>query len=248
MAPPSGSARGPCCVHASPEFLSRHIPRILAGEELWVQFFSEPEAGSDLAGIRTAGRCATGIAGSSTGRRSGAAAPTTRTTACAWPAPTGTSPSTEASPGSRFRPPLRGHRPADHRDQRRRRVLPGVLRRRGAVSDDDVIGDVDQGWRVAQTMLVFERGGGAGAPPPAPTGQRLAPIWWTWPSGSAAHQDPTVRQMIATAHTNDYAHDPARDPYRRQAGGRRDGRRGRRLRQARHGHATSRSEHGSGYR
>jgi alkylation response protein AidB-like acyl-CoA dehydrogenase len=29
-------------VHGSPEFLSTHIPRILAGEELWVQFFSEP--------------------------------------------------------------------------------------------------------------------------------------------------------------------------------------------------------------
>src|ERR1700728_471021 len=39
--------------HASPEFLSRHIPRILAGDELWVQFFSEPGAGSDLAGIIT---------------------------------------------------------------------------------------------------------------------------------------------------------------------------------------------------
>src|SRR6202034_1669664 len=39
--------------HASPEFLSRHIPRILSGDELWVQFFSEPGAGSDLAGIIT---------------------------------------------------------------------------------------------------------------------------------------------------------------------------------------------------
>ena len=45
--------RAPCSLHASPEFLHRHIPKILAGEELWVQFFSEPEAGSDLAGIRT---------------------------------------------------------------------------------------------------------------------------------------------------------------------------------------------------
>src|ERR1700736_4915462 len=52
-----GTTFGVCArtmlLHASPEFLGRHIPRILAGEELWVQFFSEPEAGSDLAGIRT---------------------------------------------------------------------------------------------------------------------------------------------------------------------------------------------------
>jgi alkylation response protein AidB-like acyl-CoA dehydrogenase len=40
-------------VHASPEFLARHVPRILAGDELFVQFFSEPSAGSDLAGIQT---------------------------------------------------------------------------------------------------------------------------------------------------------------------------------------------------
>ena len=39
--------------HASPEFLERHIPKILSGESIWCQFYSEPEAGSDLAGVRT---------------------------------------------------------------------------------------------------------------------------------------------------------------------------------------------------
>lgn len=39
--------------HASEEFLSRHVPAVLRGEELWCQFFSEPDAGSDLAGVRT---------------------------------------------------------------------------------------------------------------------------------------------------------------------------------------------------
>lgn len=31
----------------------RHIPRILRGEEVWVQLLSEPSGGSDLAGVRT---------------------------------------------------------------------------------------------------------------------------------------------------------------------------------------------------
>nr|WP_145011653.1 acyl-CoA dehydrogenase family protein [Mycobacterium marseillense] len=39
--------------HASAELKARHIPAIIAGEELWAQFFSEPDAGSDLAAIRT---------------------------------------------------------------------------------------------------------------------------------------------------------------------------------------------------
>ena len=39
--------------YASEEQLARYVEPALRGEELWCQLFSEPAAGSDLAGIRT---------------------------------------------------------------------------------------------------------------------------------------------------------------------------------------------------
>jgi len=39
--------------HGSPEVIQRYVPKALEGDEIWCQLFSEPAAGSDLAGIRT---------------------------------------------------------------------------------------------------------------------------------------------------------------------------------------------------
>lgn len=44
---------GPVLVKYAPELACEYLPKFLAGDELWCQGFTEPDAGSDLASLRT---------------------------------------------------------------------------------------------------------------------------------------------------------------------------------------------------
>ncbi|MGZ4306412.1 MAG: acyl-CoA dehydrogenase family protein [Solirubrobacteraceae bacterium] len=44
---------GPALIYHGTEEQREHLPKILSGEEHWSQLFSEPAAGSDVAGIQT---------------------------------------------------------------------------------------------------------------------------------------------------------------------------------------------------
>ena len=72
------------------------------------------------------------------------------------------------------------------------------------VTDDDVIGEVNRGWSVTQTMLVYERGAGQmGAKTREP--RALAPDLVNLARRVGRAADPSARQAIARAHINDYA-------------------------------------------
>jgi alkylation response protein AidB-like acyl-CoA dehydrogenase len=189
--------------HAAPAFLRRHIPRILAGEELWAQFFSEPGAGSDLAGITTrASRDGDRwILSGSKVWSSGAyyadyGMCLARTD---WDVPKHRGLTWFAvpvdAPGVTVQPIREINGDAEFCQE----FFDDV-----ELGDDDVIGEVNQGWSVAQTMLVFERGAGREDPVRREGPGLLAPDLVASARRLGRDQDPYVRQLIARAHTNDF--------------------------------------------
>jgi alkylation response protein AidB-like acyl-CoA dehydrogenase len=73
------------------------------------------------------------------------------------------------------------------------------------VADVDRVGEVDNGWAVASTMIVFERGAGSSRTPRQGDQRRqLVPDLVALAQQAGRATEPEVRQLIARAQTDDY--------------------------------------------
>ena len=199
--------------HGTDEQKRSWIPRMLSGAETWAQLLSEPAAGSDLAGLLTrADRDGeTWVLTGSKVWSSGADVAEyglclARTN---WDVP-------KHRGLTWFRVPL-----ADERVTVRpireigggapfcEEFLDGVV-----VGDDEVIGEVNGGWQVANTLLAIERAGGSkGAhgitsetesTSVSANVHRLPPDLVALAADRHRLDDASTRQLIAIAHINDY--------------------------------------------
>ena len=185
-------------VHGTPGQREHFLPRIISGEDIYCQGFSEPDHGSDLAAVQTRGE----VAGDEiviTGQKvwtSGAARATMMFVLCR------TDPAAEKHAGLSyvlipFTGPQVRYRPI--------RQLSGAAEFYEDFLDGvraplfNVIGGLNNGWRVAMTTLGHERGGSA-------TVQhlRFEREFWELVETARKHgrtADPLVRQQLAQAYT-----------------------------------------------
>ncbi len=149
-------------VHGSAEMQDRFLPQILKAEAIWCQGFSEPNAGSDLAGVRTSARRADGrylVNGQKIWTSFGHYADW-----CLLLARTG-------EPGDRHRGLTMFALPMHQPGVEVRKIVQitgraefnEVFFDNAEVPADCVIGEEGQGWQVAMTVLTAERGAGFAA-------------------------------------------------------------------------------------
>jgi alkylation response protein AidB-like acyl-CoA dehydrogenase len=190
--------------HAAPEFLARHVPRMLAGEELVVQFFSDPEAGSDLAGVRTQAVRQGGqwiLSGSKIWSSSAYYADYGMCLARTdWDVPKHQGLTWFIVPVRAKGVTVRRIRQINGNAEFCQEFFDGV-----ELTDDDVIGEVNGGWTVAQTVLLFERGGGGYGLPEESDARELAPDLVALASSLGKLDDRRARELIVRAHIDDVA-------------------------------------------
>ncbi len=143
--------------HADPEQQGRWLPRIRSGEDIWCQMFSEPDAGSDLAGLK-----AKAVRDGDGWRVSGSKVWTSRAHYSEWGLLLARHDSSVpkhkgitafgldmATPGVSVKPLVQMNRDAHFNE---------VFLDEAWIPDTDRIGGVGEGWRVGLTCLSFERG------------------------------------------------------------------------------------------
>lgn len=148
--------------HGSPELIQRYVPSILNGQHGWCQLFSEPGAGSDLAGLQTKGD-RDGDEWIINGQK-------VWTSGGQW-ADYGillarSDPSLPKHQGiTYFAFPMRqpGVEVRPLREMTGHALFNEVFMTDARVPHEDVIGDVNGGWKVANTTLMFERAGIGGS-------------------------------------------------------------------------------------
>jgi len=191
-------------VHASEDQKRRWIPRILSGEEIWVQLLSEPGAGSDLAGLLTRAT-RDGDAWVLNGTKvwsSGAMAADfgiclARTD---WDAPKHRGLTWFKVPLHDPQVTVRPIREINGSAEFCEEFLDDVT-----VGPDMVIGEVGGGWPIANHMLAVERGAGAAQSAGMATRERtLAPDLVALAKARGLERNTATRQLIAKAHINDY--------------------------------------------
>jgi alkylation response protein AidB-like acyl-CoA dehydrogenase len=193
---------GPTIItHGTPAQTKRWIPKLAEGAEIWCQLWSEPGAGSDLASLQT--KCERD--GTGDWVLNGQKVWTTGAQWSQWGLIiTRTDPELPKhrgltvfvvdmhAPGVTVRPLRQSTGGSDFNE-----VFFDDVR----IPDDQRVGGINDGWRVAMTTLMFERyavgTGGAGELMVAPL---LKLAKGVSRNGGSAMDDPHVRQVIAEAY------------------------------------------------
>ncbi|MGW0051202.1 acyl-CoA dehydrogenase family protein [Nocardia cyriacigeorgica] len=184
--------------HGSPEQLARIMPRMARADDIWAQAWSEPEAGSDLAGIRSTARRTEGgwlLSGQKTWSSRAAYAD-------------------RAFGLFRSDPEAERHRgltyvmfPLDAEGVTVRPIPqldgePGfaeIFLDEVFVPDADVIGAPNEGWRVAMSTSSNERGLSLRSPGRfSATAQRLIDLWASGEDTGTAARDKVVDAWIGS--------------------------------------------------
>jgi alkylation response protein AidB-like acyl-CoA dehydrogenase len=182
--------------HAPPAFLEDFVPKVLAGEALVCQYFSEPAAGSDLAGVRTrATRTPDGwvLNGQKVWSTYGHLADWGMCLARTdWDVPKHRGLTWFAVPCHADGVTTRPIRQINAGSEFCEEFFDNVL-----IPDELRISEIDRGWTMAQTMLALERGAGHTEDRWPVTAGAVSPELVELARRAGCLDDPAAQQLLA---------------------------------------------------